>query len=323
MEEKNRLIPADEKELQDPENLIKNTEADTEGIVDFMHEEIKKRPMNRRKLLRRARETSLIAILFGTVSCIVFAILLPVINNILYPSENTAQTVMLPEENPYEELTPEDMVENERKLEAKEEKEWIREELQGILDEKIIGVEQQKRISSALQELASESSGMIAAVSGISSDMDWFNDSYEDKNTVSGLVTKKSAEGIFILVQSRRISDAQRIMVTFHEGTEAEAQAAVSAYNKASQAIYNRVTPKKKREIETKQYMLKPVEAFMADGELKLDFDISVTPEGSVKPLEVFTVIVESFGLKAEPNQARIERTGLLGKGRRLIDLVS
>ena len=53
MEEKNRLIPADEKELQDPENLIKNTEADTEGIVDFMHEEIKKRPMNRRKLLRR------------------------------------------------------------------------------------------------------------------------------------------------------------------------------------------------------------------------------------------------------------------------------
>ncbi|MBE6000934.1 MAG: serine protease [Sarcina sp.] len=226
MEEKNRLIPADEKELQDPENLIKNTEADTEGIVDFMHEEIKKRPMNRRKLLRRARETSLIAILFGTVSCIVFAILLPVINNILYPSENTAQTVMLPEENPYEELTPEDMVENERKLEAKEEKEWIREELQGILDEKIIGVEQQKRISSALQELASESSGMIAAVSGISSDMDWFNDAYENKNTVSGLVTKKSAEGIFILVQSRRISDAQRIMVTFKDGTEAEARIA-------------------------------------------------------------------------------------------------
>ena len=32
MEEKNRLIPADEKELQDPENLIKNTEADTEAL---------------------------------------------------------------------------------------------------------------------------------------------------------------------------------------------------------------------------------------------------------------------------------------------------
>ena len=226
MEEKNKHIPAEENELQDPENLIKNSEADTEGIVDFMHEEIKKRPVNRRKLLRRARETSLIAILFGTVSCIVFAILLPVINNILYPSENTAQTVTLPEENPYEELTPEDMVENERKMEATEEKKRIREELEGILDEKIIGVEQQKRISASLQELASESSSMIASVSGISSDMDWFNDAYENKNTVSGLVTKKSAEGIFILVQSRRILDAERIMVTFKDGTEAEAKIA-------------------------------------------------------------------------------------------------
>ena len=226
MEEKNKHIPAEENELQDPENLIKNSEADTEGIVDFMHEEIKKRPVNRRKLLRRARETSLIAILFGTVSCIVFAILLPVINNILYPSENTAQTVTLPEENPYEELTPEDMVENERKMEATEEKKRIREELEGILDEKIIGVEQQKRISASLQELASESSSMIGSVSGISSDMDWFNDAYENKNTVSGLVTKKSAEGIFILVQSRRILDAERIMVTFKDGTEAEAKIA-------------------------------------------------------------------------------------------------
>ncbi len=117
--------------------------------------------------------------------------------------------------------------------------------------------------------------------------------------------------------------EARYSLVVPYEGTEEEAGAAVAAYNKAPEAVYNRVTPKKKREIETKQYMLKPVEASIADGELQLDFDISVTPEGSVKPLEVFTVIVESFGLKAQPNQARIERTALMGKGRRLIDLVN
>jgi radical SAM-linked protein len=116
--------------------------------------------------------------------------------------------------------------------------------------------------------------------------------------------------------------EARYSLLVPYAGTEAEAVAAVSAYNKAPQAIYNRVTPKKKREIETKQYMLKPVTVGLVEGDLKLEFDISVTSEGSVKPLEVFTVIVESFGLKAEPNQARIERTGLLGKGRRLIELV-
>ena len=117
--------------------------------------------------------------------------------------------------------------------------------------------------------------------------------------------------------------EARYSLLVPYDGTEEEAKAAVSAYNKAPEAIYNRVTPKKKREIETKQYMLKPVTVECLEGGIKLDFDISVTPEGSVKPLEVFTVIVESFNLKANPAQARIERTGLLGKGRRLIELVN
>lgn len=220
--ERNRMT--DETGMPDPENIIRTSEADTEDIVDFMHEEIKKRPVNRKKLLQRARETVGIAVVFGVVSCIVFAILLPVINNILYPNEKTTQTLTLPEEKPSEELSPEDMVENERKREASEEKERIREELEGLLDEKIVGVEQQKRISAALQELAADSSDMIAMVSGITSDMDWFNDAYENKNTAAGLVTARTSSEINILVQSRRISDAQKILVTFHSGAEAEAQ---------------------------------------------------------------------------------------------------
>ena len=150
MEEKKKLTQ------QDPENIIKNTEADTETIVDYMHEEIKKRPMNRRKLLRRAWETMAVAVLFGVVSCVVFAILLPIVNNVLNPGGVTNQTVTLPEENPNEELTPEDMVENERKREDSEERKKISEELDALLDEKIVGVEQYKRISLSLQNLVSE-----------------------------------------------------------------------------------------------------------------------------------------------------------------------
>ncbi|MDO5132203.1 MAG: S1C family serine protease [Eubacteriales bacterium] len=228
MEEKKKPGPAAEPSVPEPDNFIKNPEADTEDIVDFMHEEIKKRPMNRKKLLRRARETLLIAVVFGVVSCVVFAILLPVINNLLYPSEKTAKTVSLPEEKPSEELSPEELVENEREREVKEEKEWIRRELSDLLDEKAIGIEEHKRISASLQELAAQSSGMIAQVSGIKSDTDWFNDVYENRKTASGLVTKKTASAVYVLVQSRRISDAERIIVTFYGGTEAEAQEAGS-----------------------------------------------------------------------------------------------
>ena len=80
----------------------------------------------------------------------------------------------------------------------------------------------------SLQKLAEDNAGMIAAVSGITSDTDWFDDSYENRDTAAGLVTKKTDKDIFILVQSRRIEDAHRILVTFQDGTEAEAHIAGS-----------------------------------------------------------------------------------------------
>ena len=174
--EKNRKKYMEDNHLTDPEQIMKSTEADTENIVDFMHEEIKKRPMNRKKMLQRARDTMAVAVLFGVVSCIVFAILLPIINNLLSPGGNEAKTVTLPETTVSEELTPEEMVEKSREREVSEEKARIEDELESLLDEKIIGVEQQKRISASLQQLALESSGMIASVSRITSDTDWFNE---------------------------------------------------------------------------------------------------------------------------------------------------
>ena len=134
----------------------------------------------------------------------------------------------LPETTVSEELTPEEMVEKSREREVSEEKARIEDELESLLDEKIIGVEQQKRISASLQQLALESSGMIASVSRITSDTDWFNDSYENKDTVSGLVTKKTSTAVYVLVQSKSIEDASRILVTFEEGAEAEAEIAGS-----------------------------------------------------------------------------------------------
>lgn len=232
MEEKKRpgseSVPEGNKNTVSEESFIKNPEADTEGIVDFMHEEIRKRPVNRKRLLRRAQETMVVAVVFGVVSCVVFALFLPVINNLQYPGpgEETAKNLSLPEEKPSEELSPQDLVEKEKNREASEEREWISRELDSILDEKIVGVEQQKRISASLQELAQKNAGMIAQVSVIKSDKGWFNDAYEDRNTVSGLVTKKDGGFIYVLVQGRRILDAKKIMVTFSGGAEAEAQVA-------------------------------------------------------------------------------------------------
>ncbi|HBT79080.1 MAG TPA: TIGR03960 family B12-binding radical SAM protein [Selenomonas sp.] len=107
-----------------------------------------------------------------------------------------------------------------------------------------------------------------------------------------------------------------------YTGDFAAAERVIKAYNEAKEAIWHRVTPKKKREIETKQYMLQPVSITQGEGELVLHMDIRITQAGSVKPLEVLHVIVEQFGLAAQPAQALITRNGLFGQGKTLIDLV-
>ena len=116
--------------------------------------------------------------------------------------------------------------------------------------------------------------------------------------------------------------EARYTLLVPYDGDEAAAQRAVKAYNDANEVIFHRVTPKKKREIETKQYMKQPVTAEVTKDGLKLVMDIVITQSGSVKPVEVLRAIAEQFALPVDAGQALITRNGLFGHGKRLIELV-
>ena len=105
-------------------------------------------------------------------------------------------------------------------------------------------------------------------------------------------------------------------------GTEAAVQAALAAFNQTTAFIYHRVTPKKTREIEIKQYIAAPLQAAVRDGNLWLTMDIIITQSGSIKPGEILGVLQQDFALPVEVSQALIYRRALLGSGRPLIDLV-
>lgn len=107
-----------------------------------------------------------------------------------------------------------------------------------------------------------------------------------------------------------------------YTGTEPAVKQAIDAYSRAKEAVFHRETPKKKREIETKEFMLAPIAWNLKNGQLTLKMDISLTGSGSVKPIEVLQVLKAQFGLEICPEAAKITRTGLFGKGRRLIDCI-
>lgn len=97
---------------------------------------------------------------------------------------------------------------------------------------------------------------------------------------------------------------------------------AVKGFNAVSEINYHRVTPKKTRDIEVKQYVLEPVQAGMAGALVKLSMNIAITQSGSIKPVEIMELMVKEFGLPVDMGKAMINRSQLLGQGKPLIDLV-
>ena len=63
--------------------------------TDYLTEEIKRRPVNRKKLFRRMVITALLAVLFGTVACAAFWLLSPRINALINPQEEPAPVTIL------------------------------------------------------------------------------------------------------------------------------------------------------------------------------------------------------------------------------------
>lgn len=92
---------------------------------------------------------------------------------------------------------------------------------------------------------------------------------------------------------------------------------AVEKFNNSREIIFTRVTPKKIREIEIKQFMAERIK--ISDD--RIIFGVKISSDGSIKPSEVLKVLNENFGAKINVANAKINRVALLSRGRNLLDV--
>ena len=93
------------------------------------------------------------------------------------------------------------------------------------------------------------------------------------------------------------------------------ARAAVEEFNAAQELIFERITPKRTRELDAKKYLAEPLEL----NETILSLAIKIFPDGSLKPAEVLTLLQERFNFPA--TDAQINRVALLSGGKNLLDV--
>ncbi|MBQ6788022.1 MAG: serine protease [Lachnospiraceae bacterium] len=198
---------------------------------EFLQEKIKERPINKKKLIQRTIITASLALLFGLIACLTFLLLEPVLNNWLYPEEEPI-VVTFPQEK--DEMRPEDMLtEDETTQEETESEESVSSSENVALvdtpqessteeneeENLIAGYED---MYQSIRELYQEVATSMVTVTGVKSDVDWFNNPYESEGTIAGVVIANNNRELLILTKRSPLKGAESIHVTFFNGTIAE-----------------------------------------------------------------------------------------------------
>lgn len=192
---------------------------------EFMKEKIKERPVNKKKLIRRTIITAAMAVIFGLIACLTFLILEPVFSNWLYPEEDP-QIVVFPEDQ--EEMSPEEMLSNNMQAENEEEStaesvELEEELIQQILAEVILTKENYKQIYTSLSNFVGELNQYMVTVTGVTSDLDWFNNVLESKGQASGVIIANNGRELLVLADYGPVEQAEKLTLTLYNGIQVEA----------------------------------------------------------------------------------------------------
>lgn len=196
---------------------------------EFMIEKIKERPVNKKKLLRRTMITAAMAVIFGLIACFTFLVLEPVISNLLYPEEK-AQIVVFPEDQ--EEMSPEEMLADNMQLENQANQtsetennvEINKEEIEKIVSDITLDTENYRQLYDAMESYVETLSKSMVTVTGVTSNIDWFNNVEQSEHQSSGVIIAENGKELLILVDYKPLRNAESMSLTTYNNVQIEAQ---------------------------------------------------------------------------------------------------
>ena len=176
----------------------------------FIKEVIKEKPINKKTLLVKLVILLVGAIIFGVAAAYVFANALPSFQEKVESKKDSR--VNIEEENPPEN-TDTDSQTAEQTQEAK---------VVEVPAE--LGLTDYKKFYQDMVEISQTASKSMGTVIGITDNMDWFNNTYENQRQISGLIIARTSQEIYILTEYRGVEKVDRIQVTFCDDTTVDAR---------------------------------------------------------------------------------------------------
>lgn len=183
---------------------------------EFMTEKVKARPLNRRKLLQKTFTTIFMAVIFGLIACITFSVLEPVISNWLHP-QGKIEKIEIPIVT--QETLPEDMMVHEEIM-----LEPTQEVIESLKNEIELTAKDYHKLYQNIHELVLGMQSAAVTVTGMTQEVDLFNDEYETTGQSVGYIFAQNSSELMIMVEKDAVWGSENIEVTFVDGSKVTAQ---------------------------------------------------------------------------------------------------
>lgn len=174
--------------------------------MDFIREQIKKKPINKKRLAIKLGTAALCGVVFSVVVCIVMMIFMPMIQrNIISQTEET-------------ESGSESLLQNTQENQGTEAT-----ESGGIVipTNFNLSISDYQTLQDELYNIGNEVNKSIVTVTSVTEEMGWMENDFETEGQGSGVIVAEDSNYLYILTEKKIISDAETIRVSFVDKTGA------------------------------------------------------------------------------------------------------
>ncbi len=187
---------------------------------DFLKESIKKKKWNKKDILKGIAVIIGSGIVFGAVAAFVFAWVEPNVQTAIHGKAKPPKVDIPSDEDPSSGQAADDLASSSASA-ASSTSGALQPDGEAESDE--IGLTEYKKLYREMLDVAEKPKHAIVTVIGITNWMDYFNQNYENRQQISGLLVADNGQDLFILSEYRVMENVERIQVTFWDGSVVDA----------------------------------------------------------------------------------------------------
>lgn len=175
---------------------------------EFIREQIKDKPVNKKKAMNKVGFSALCGVVFAVVAAVIFAAVEPAFQKLFHPEGKATVN---------SETVGEAVADTEIETESASTETALPTQMPLSLSE-------YQSLQNQLYAVGNQVNQSIVTVTSVVNSTDWFNNSYEKEGLGSGVIIQDTGSKLLILTERKAIADATKMSVTFVDNTVAPAE---------------------------------------------------------------------------------------------------